>query len=118
MKTLSPLQIERLKYQPKLPECLKKGINSLELVEGSKTESVRDQEQIKELFKNECRETYYVPPLSKKDARGNKSKISKGKLVDKWRNKRTFIRNSEKAEQQTASNSNWSRSIDKRNNTS
>ena len=60
MKTLSPLQIERLKYQPKLPECLKKGINSLELVEGSKTESVRDQEQIKELFKN----TYGKPVVS------------------------------------------------------
>ena len=52
MKTLSPLQIERLKYQPKLPECLAKGINSLELAEGSATQSVRDQEQIKELFKN------------------------------------------------------------------
>ena len=44
--TLSPLQIERLKYQPKLPSSLACGINSLTMVEGSATESVRDQEQI------------------------------------------------------------------------
>lgn len=64
MKTLSPLQIERLKYQPKLPECLQKGINSLELIEGSDTESVRDQEQIKALFKN----TYGKPVVSFKNS--------------------------------------------------
>ena len=64
MKTLSPLQIERLKYQPKLPECLAKGINSLEMVEGSATQSVRDQEQIKELFKN----TYGKPVVTFKNS--------------------------------------------------
>ena len=64
MKTLSPLQIERLKYQPKLPECLQKGINSLELIEGSETESVRDQEQIKALFKN----TYGKPVVTFKNS--------------------------------------------------
>lgn len=64
MKTLSPLQIERLKYQPKLPECLQKGINSLELVEGSATQSVRDQEQIKELFTN----TYGKPIVTFKNS--------------------------------------------------
>lgn len=64
MKTLSPLQIERLKYQPKLPECLQKGINTLELVEGSATQSVRDQEQIKELFKN----TYGKPIVTFKNS--------------------------------------------------
>ena len=52
MATLSPLQIERLKYQPKLPQSLSQGINSLEMIEGSATESVRDQEQIKALFSN------------------------------------------------------------------
>ena len=52
MEKLSPLQIERLKYQPKLPSSLSNGINSLELTEGSATESVRDQEQIKNLFSN------------------------------------------------------------------
>ncbi|MBR5555167.1 diphosphate--fructose-6-phosphate 1-phosphotransferase [bacterium] len=60
MKKLSPLQIERLKYQPKLPACLTKGINSLELVEGNATESVRDQEQIKALFRN----TYGKPVVT------------------------------------------------------
>ena len=50
MKTLSPLQQERLKYQPKLPESLKAGINKLICVEKEKTEAVKDKEQIKELF--------------------------------------------------------------------
>ena len=60
MEKLSPLQIERLKYQPKLPSSLSNGINSLELVEGSATQSVRDQEQIQELFKN----TYGKPVVT------------------------------------------------------
>ena len=50
MKTPSPLQQERLKYQPKLPESLKAGINKLVCVEKEKTEAVKDKEQIKELF--------------------------------------------------------------------
>lgn len=64
MKTLSPLQIERLKYQPKLPSSLAQGINSLELVEGSATQSVRDQEQIQNLFKN----TYGKPVVTFQNA--------------------------------------------------
>lgn len=60
MKKLSPLQIERLKYQPKLPQSLSNGINSLEMAEGSATQSVRDQEQIQELFKN----TYGKPVVT------------------------------------------------------
>ena len=64
MKTHSPLQIERLKYQPKLPACLALGINSLEMVEGDATESVRDQEQIKNLFKN----TYGKPVVTFKNS--------------------------------------------------
>ncbi|MBQ2870802.1 diphosphate--fructose-6-phosphate 1-phosphotransferase [bacterium] len=52
MKTLSPLQVERLQYQPKLPKALQAGIKSLDLVEGSATQSVRDQEEIKALFPN------------------------------------------------------------------
>ena len=47
MKTLSPLQIERLKYQPKLPACL-----------------ARDQEQIQDLFKN----TYGKPVVTFKNS--------------------------------------------------
>ena len=64
MKTLSPLQIERLKYRPKLPACLALGINSLELIEGDKTQSVRDQEQIQNLFKN----TYGKPVVTFKNS--------------------------------------------------
>ena len=52
MKTLSPLQIERLQYQPKLPQSLQAGIKSLDLVEGAATQSVRDQDEIKSLFPN------------------------------------------------------------------
>ena len=64
MKKLSPLQIERLQYQPKLPSSLQAGVNSLELVEGSATESVRDQEQIKALFEN----TYGKPTVTFKSS--------------------------------------------------
>ncbi len=72
MKNLSPLQIERLKYQPKLPESLSSGINSLEVSEGSATESVRDQEQIKELFAN----TYGKPTVTfKKSASPKQSPV-------------------------------------------
>ena len=60
MTKLSPLQIERLKYQPKLPSSLQNGVNSLELVEGSATQSVRDQEQIQNLFAN----TYGKPTVT------------------------------------------------------
>ena len=60
MEKLSPLQIERLKYQPKLPESLANGINSLDMVEGSATQSIRDQEQIQNLFKN----TYGKPVIT------------------------------------------------------
>lgn len=60
MTKLSPLQIERLKYQPKLPASLQNGVNSLSMVEGAATESVRDQEQIKALFSN----TYGKPTVT------------------------------------------------------
>ena len=69
MKKLSPLQIERLKYQPKLPSSLSSGINSLELVEGSATQSVRDQEQIQELFAN----TYGKPVVTFKNTSSSSS---------------------------------------------
>ncbi|MBO6088270.1 diphosphate--fructose-6-phosphate 1-phosphotransferase [bacterium] len=60
MEKLSPLQIERLKYQPKLPSSFSNGINSLEMTEGVSTQSVRDQEQIKALFSN----TYGKPVVT------------------------------------------------------
>ncbi|MBQ2644628.1 diphosphate--fructose-6-phosphate 1-phosphotransferase [bacterium] len=52
MKELSPLQKERLKYNPKLPKCLSTGINKLIITKGEKTQSVADQKEISELFKN------------------------------------------------------------------
>ena len=60
MKNLSPLQIERLKYQPKLPSSLANGINHLISKEGSATESVANQDEIKALFKN----TYGKPTVT------------------------------------------------------
>ena len=43
-----------------LGEALAGGINGLEMLEGSKTQSVKDQEQIQELFKN----TYGKPTVT------------------------------------------------------
>ena len=68
MKTISPLQEERLKYQPKLPECLAKGINTLEMEEGEATQSVRDQEEIKKLFEK----TYGKPIVTFKSTANTK----------------------------------------------
>lgn len=71
MEKLSPLQIERLKYQPKLPSSLSSGINSLEMVEGEATQSVRDQEQIQNLFKN----TYGKPVVTFKTTSSHSSEV-------------------------------------------
>ncbi len=60
MKEISALQVERLKYQPKLPSALAGGINNLSMTEGNKTQSVKDMEQIQELFKN----TYGKPVVT------------------------------------------------------
>ncbi len=69
MEKLSPLQIERLKYQPKLPSSLSSGINCLEMSEGPATQSVRDQEQIQELFQN----TYGKPVVTFKNTSSSHS---------------------------------------------
>jgi len=55
--TISALQSERAKYQPKLPNSLK---SSVKLVDGEKTQSVADQEEIKKLFPN----TYGMPLIA------------------------------------------------------
>ncbi len=60
MKELSPLQIERLQYQPKLPSSLAQGINNLEVIEGNATEAVDNKEDIQNLFKN----TYGKPTVT------------------------------------------------------
>ena len=49
---LSPLQIARYQYQPKLPGMLRNGISEICVKTGDPTESVADQEKIKALFPN------------------------------------------------------------------
>ena len=49
---LSPLQIARYEYQPKLPLMLRNAISEIEAVEGANTESAADQDKIKALFPN------------------------------------------------------------------
>ena len=49
---ITPLQEARLKYEPKLPGMLRHGIKEIGVKEGEATESVADQEKIKELFPN------------------------------------------------------------------
>ncbi|MGQ7869117.1 diphosphate--fructose-6-phosphate 1-phosphotransferase [Sunxiuqinia sp. sy24] len=55
--TISALQKARAQYQPKLPKSLK---GAVKLVEGTATESVADQEDIKDLFPN----TYGMPIIT------------------------------------------------------
>ena len=49
---LSPLQIARYQYAPKLPGMLRNGISEISVRSGGATESVADQEKIKALFPN------------------------------------------------------------------
>lgn len=60
MREISPLQQERLKYQPKLAGVLAQGINNIKLSLGEATQSVKDQEEIQKLFKN-----VYGKPIAK-----------------------------------------------------
>ena len=60
MKELSPLQKERLNYIPKLPASLQHGINKLVVNQGEKTQSIADQKEINELFKN----SYGMPTVT------------------------------------------------------
>ena len=49
---LSPLQMARYQYSPKLPGMLRNGISEICVKNGSATESVADQDKIKALFPN------------------------------------------------------------------
>jgi len=49
---LSPLQIARYQYNPKLPGMLRNGISEICVKNGNATESVADQEKIQALFPN------------------------------------------------------------------
>ena len=62
----SPLQIARQAYQPKMPKALQGGVR---LVEGEKTQSVADQEEIKKLFPN----TYGLPLITFEPTTGKNS---------------------------------------------
>ena len=49
---LSPLQIARYQYEPKLPGMLRNGISEISVKNGGATQSVADQEKIQALFPN------------------------------------------------------------------
>ena len=51
MREISPLQKERLNYQPKLAGALANGINAVKLALGNSTTSVADEKDVKELKK-------------------------------------------------------------------
>ena len=51
-KELSPLQKARLNFKPVLPSTLAAGIKCVEVIEGNKTECVKDKEDIQNLFPN------------------------------------------------------------------
>ena len=68
MRKLSPLQEERLKYQPKLPKVLQNGVNFVSMETGANTQSVADQEEVKALFPN-C----YGAPVIKFEASGSEN---------------------------------------------
>ncbi len=57
---LSPLQVARYQYAPKLPGMLRNGISEICVKVGSATESVADQEKIQALFPN----TYGKPEIT------------------------------------------------------
>ena len=49
---LSPLQVARYQYNPKLPGMLRGGIAEISVRNGGATQSVADQEKIAALFPN------------------------------------------------------------------
>lgn len=65
--TVSPLQAVRYKYQPKLPKILQQGISNISVKVGAKTESVSDQEKIRQFFPN----TYGLPEIRFEQAKSN-----------------------------------------------
>ena len=57
---LSPLQVARYQYTPKLPGILRNGVSEICVCEGSATQSVADQEKVAALFPN----TYGKPEIT------------------------------------------------------
>ncbi len=68
-KELSPLQTERLKYAPKLPDALKGSPKKVAVKQGKATKSVADQAKIKALFPL----TYGAPEVSFAPGKGGLS---------------------------------------------
>jgi pyrophosphate--fructose-6-phosphate 1-phosphotransferase len=59
LPNVSELQIERAKFKPILPETFKSGVSGAKPVLGKETNSIADQEKIKEIFSN----TYGLPSV-------------------------------------------------------
>ena len=59
---LSPLQIARYQYAPKLPGMLRNGISEISVRNGGATESVADQDKIKALFPTEPIYVHFYSP--------------------------------------------------------
>ena len=72
---LSPLQIARYQYQPKLPGMLRNGIAEICVKNGEATQSVADQEKIKALFPN----TYGKNEIT--FAKGENTSVAKKQVV-------------------------------------
>ena len=72
---LSPLQIERYKYNPKLPGMLRNGIDEICVKEGQPTSSVADQEKIKALFPNTYGKKEIVFEKGKNTSKENKQVV-------------------------------------------
>ena len=85
----SPLQIARQSYQPKMPVALQ---GAVRLVEGEKTHSVADQEEIQKLFPN----TYGMPVITMEPRRfRNSSRTRTVCRLSRWspQQARTNVRN-------------------------
>lgn len=60
--------------------------------------------EIVQLFLHENKEIYFIPPICKKDSKENKAGISRGKLVDKFRNDIKFIKSVNNSKNQAEQN--------------
>ncbi|XP_045460500.1 uncharacterized protein LOC123670948 [Harmonia axyridis] len=54
----------------------------------------RLSKHIVELFPGELHQVYFTSPIKKRNSKDNKSGVARGKLVDKYRNRLTFLRKS------------------------
>ena len=66
-KEVSPLQKERLQYQPKLPQVLAAGIRNINIEEGKNTSAISDAAEIEKLFPN----SFGKPVVEFKESQGN-----------------------------------------------